>query len=155
MDDERKKPPQKRGPKTGGGRSGGPHGGDRPRTGKPGFGKPFREGDKKPFAKRRDGESAGGERPQRDFRRDDRPREAGMDAPGRKAYGPRPERKPFGERSEGDARPPRGDRPFRSGPRAGGKPGFERRDDRPFGEGKPRRFERAEGDDKEIGRAHV
>ena len=70
------------------------------------------EGGKKPFQPRRDdaGE-ARAERPQRDFKRDDRPRDSGNSRPGR-----------F-ERSErtGDGAPSgRGERPFRAG--AEGKP---------------------------------
>lgn len=160
MDDERKKPPLRRGPKSGG-KSGGQRDGDRPRSAKAGFAKPFR-GDMKPFAKRQDNEGAAGDRPKRDFRRDDRPRDSGEGGAGRKSFGPRPERKPFAERTEGD-RPqrrferreggdsaPRGDRPFKSGPRTGGKPGFERHDDRPSGDGKPRSFRR----DRDEGEAH-
>jgi 23S rRNA pseudouridine2605 synthase len=75
MDDERKKPPLKRGTKAGGGKTRGPREGNRDKTGKATFSKPFRSGDKKPFVKRRDAEGAG-DAPKRDFRRDDRSREA-------------------------------------------------------------------------------
>jgi 23S rRNA pseudouridine2605 synthase len=106
MDDDRKKFPRKTGPKTGA-----PRGGDGPRKGaKPGFGakprfeggKPFekRDGAAKPYAKRNDAAS-GAERPKRDFKRDDRPREGG------------------------DARPERSSAPFNKGPRPEGRPRFE------------------------------
>jgi 23S rRNA pseudouridine2605 synthase len=154
MDDERKKPPLKRGPKAGGGKSGGPRNGERTKTGKAAYNKPFRSGDKKPFAKRRDAETTGGDRPKRDFRRDDRPQDAGE----RKPQGQ--ERKPFTkhaegergarrfERGEGNDGGHRGERPYRSEPRPGGKPRFERRDERASGEAGPRRPYREErGDD--------
>ncbi|MBA3446919.1 MAG: pseudouridine synthase [Pseudaminobacter sp.] len=113
MDDDRKKFPRKTGPKPSGPRKrdDGPH--------KPGFaakprfegGKPFekrgeRDGAKKPFAKRGDAAAASGasERPKRDFKRDDRPRDVG------------------------EARPERGAAPFRKGPRPEGKP-YQKRDD--------------------------
>lgn len=151
MDDERKKPPLRRGPKASGGKSGGPRDGDRKKTGKAGFEKPFRS-DKKPFAKRRDGETAGEDRPKRDFRRDDRPRDAGEGTYGSKAQGRRSERKPFAKRAEGERGPrrferpegtdgaTRSERPFRG--RSEGKPGFEHRDDRSSGESRPRSFRR-------------
>ncbi|MGI6851076.1 pseudouridine synthase [Mesorhizobium sp. 1B3] len=150
MDDERKKPPLRRGPKASGGKSGSPRDGDRRKTGKAGSEKPFRS-DKKPFAKRRDGETAGGDRPKRDFRRDDRPRDAGEGTFGSKARGQRSERQPFAKRTEGERGPRRferterndgelrRERPFRGGPRP---EGFERRNDRSSDEGRPRSFRR-------------
>jgi 23S rRNA pseudouridine2605 synthase len=170
MDDDRKKFPRKGGQKPGGARGGG----DGPRKGgKPGFGakprfeggKPFekRDGAAKPYAKRRD-DASGAERPKRDFRRDDRPREGGdaqaerSGAPFRK--GPRPEGRTFEkrggdaprpgrrERGEQDAsRGERSERPFRSGPRPEGKP-FVRRADREAdasSERPARRFDRPQG----------
>lgn len=153
MDDERKKPPRGRGPKSGGGRSGGPRDGDRRKSGKAGLDKPFRSGDKKPFAKRRDAETTAGDKPKRDFRRDDRPRDAGEVKYGGKTQAQRSDRKPFAkaaegergsrrfERAEGPDGAPRRERPFRGGPRAE-RPGVERRGDRSADESRPRSFRR-------------
>ena len=95
MDDDRKKSPRKNGSKPGGPR--------RPAGGKPAFaGKPRTDG-KKPYVKRSPEAASAGERPKRDFRRDDRPkgesseRTAGASKPFRKG-------------------PPRGDRPSRLRP---------------------------------------
>ncbi len=91
MDDDRKKFPRKNGGKPGGPR--------RPTGGKPPFaGKPRAEG-KKPYVKRSPQAASAGERPKRDFRRDDRPRGEGAE----QAAGAS---KPFRKG------PPRGDRPF-------------------------------------------
>lgn len=148
MDDDRKKPPLGRGRKAGGAKSGAPRAGDRGRTGKPGSDKPFRSD--KPFAKRRDTETAADDRPKRDFRGNDRPRAAGEGTYGGKAKGPRSEHKPFTSRAEGERAPrrpgrtegndgaPRPERPFRSGSRSEGRQGFERRDDRASDENGPR-----------------
>jgi len=104
MDDDHKKSPRKGGFKSGGARGGS---GAPRKGGKQGFaGKPRAEG-AKPFAKRaeRDGadkprfqrrdETAGSERPRRDFPRDDRPRE---DGEGGFRKRPRFEGKPFEKR---------------------------------------------------------
>jgi 23S rRNA pseudouridine2605 synthase len=115
MDDERKKGPRKGGPKP----SGGAHGGERlKRSGKPAFaGKPPRaDGSKAPFQKRRDDYSdARGERPQGNFRRDDRPRDGANKRPGRL------------ERAAGEsARPERAERLSQAGPKTERTP-FEKR----------------------------
>jgi 23S rRNA pseudouridine2605 synthase len=120
MADDDKKFPRKGGPKPSGprNRDGGPKkGGKSGFAGKPRFegGKPFekREGAaKKPFAKRRD-ETAGDERPKREFRRDDRPR------------------------AERDGRPERSGAPFRKGSRPDAKPSEKRESGT-----RPGRFER-------------
>ncbi|RJG45693.1 pseudouridine synthase [Mesorhizobium sp. DCY119] len=88
-------------------------------------GKPFekRDGAAKPYAKRRDDAAGGAERPKRDFKRDDRPRDGAA------------------------TRPERSDKPFRAGPRPEGKP-FVRRPDREGdagGERPARRFDRPQG----------
>ncbi len=152
MDDERKKGPRKGGRKS----PAQARGGGRPsQSGKGGFGgKPHAAKGKKPFRERSD--AAGGqraERPQRNFKRDDRPREGGDKRPGRF------ERT---ERSAGDAassersgRPPRnfegsGGKPYaKRTPRDGERPSGDRpskRDDRPRegGDKRPGRFERTE-----------
>ena len=91
MDDDRKKFPRKGGGKPGGQR--------RAHDGKPAFaGKPRAAG-KKPYVKRAPEAASAGERPKRDFRRDDRPKGEGAE---RAAGAPKPFRKG----------PPRGDRPF-------------------------------------------
>jgi 23S rRNA pseudouridine2605 synthase len=180
MDDERKKPPRKGGP----GSSAKGRGGERPRpSGKAGFsGKPRSEGGKKPFraeggkkpyvARREDAGRVRAERLQRDFKRDDRPRDGG-DKPFRADGG----KKPYVARREdaGGARTERpqqdfkrddrprdgGDRPFRAdggkkpyvarredagGARTERPQGDFKRDDRPRdgGNKRPGRFERAE-----------
>ena len=117
MNDDDKKFPRRSGPKRSGaparagGKSGGPASGDR---------KPFA---KKPFSKRPGDKAGEGERPQRNFRRDDRAREDRPDRP------PRAEGKP-------------GDRPFRKGPPRGERPDR----DRPAGEQGERRFDRPKRD---------
>ena len=119
MDDDRKKFPRKNGPKPTGPRG---RGADAQKSGKPAFGakKPFRaEGGKKPFVKRAD--EPGAERPKREFKREDRPREGG------------------------EARAERAPKPFKAGPRPDRKP-FEKRD-RPAGERKPYAA-RAEGGER-------
>jgi 23S rRNA pseudouridine2605 synthase len=169
MDDDRKKFPRKGGPKTGG-----PRGrDDTPRKGgKPGFAgkpraegaKPFvkrdRDGSDRPYAKRRDDAAGGAERPKRDFRRDDRPREEAArpfvkrgerDDGGRPYAKRRDDSFAGGERSKRDSR--RDDRPrdgdaerprreFRRDdrPREEGASGFRKR---PRPEGRP--FEKREG----------
>ena len=148
MDDDRKKFPRK-----GGGK---PNGSRRAGDGRPKFsGKP-RAGGKKPYVKRSSETVSAGERPKRDFGRDDRPRgegterAAGASKPFRK--GPPPsgeqqafaeregggERKPFAKRTEGDRKPyvrreegGAGDRPKRD---------FERQER--FGQGPKREFKR-------------
>ena len=145
MDDERKKGPRKGGPKT----TREARGGERPaRAGKPGFaGKPPRSGGPakpgfagkpridaggKPFRKRRDDDGdVRGERPQSNFRRDERPRDGDNKRPGRFERAA-----DEGSRAEGAARP------FRAGPRPERKP-FEKRPPRDAGGGE-RRFERKE-----------
>ena len=130
MSDNDKKFPRRPGPKPAGARAGAD------RAGKPSFGA------KKSFPPRRD-ESAGGERPKRDFRRDDGPAAEGKpfvkrDGP-RKPYAPRGDRPAAaeGERARPDfkreykprdgADAPRGERTFHKGPRPEGKP-FVKRD---------------------------
>src|SRR5688572_10467169 len=106
MDDDRKKFPRK-----GGGKASGPR---RPSDGKPAFaGKPRAPG-KKPYVKRAPETAASaGERPKRDFRRDERPRGEGAE---RAAGAPKPFRKG----------PPRGDKPFAK--RDGERKPFVKRD---------------------------
>ena len=119
-------------------------------------GKPAFAGKKTSFAKRPD-RATDGDRPKRDFKRDDKPREG--EARGERPFrkGPRPEGRPFEKREsfakpyrpreerqgrpEGGERPKRdfkrddrpregdaqADRPFRKGPRPEGRP-FEKRD---------------------------
>ncbi len=150
MDDDRKKFPRKGGPKPGGprGRDGAPRKDGKPGfAGKQGFGgkpraegsKPFmkreRDGADRPFAKRRDDAFAGGDRPKRDFRRDDRPREGDAERPRREFRRddrPREEgSKPFVKRERDGADRPfakRRDDAFGGGERP--KRDF-RRDDRP------------------------
>jgi 23S rRNA pseudouridine2605 synthase len=117
MDDDRKRFPRK-----GGGKPGGPRrpGENRSGGGKPAFaGKPRAPG-KKPYVKRAaEAGASAGERPKRDFRRDDRPRgeERGAGAP-----------KPFRKG------PPRGDRPF---PKREGEEGRKPFAKRPDGDRKP------------------
>jgi len=126
MDDDRKKFPRKNGPKPGA-RS---RNGDRPQGGKPAFAKkPFSAGGaKKPFAKKPYAERAGSdERPKRQFDRDARPR-------------------------DGEAKPERAARPFKTGPGSDRKP-YEKRerpqgDRKPFGERKPYSERPAGGDRK-------
>ena len=174
MDDERKKPHRKGGPKS----SAAGRGGDRPRpSGKAGFaGKPRAEGGKKPFrARREDAGEANAERPQRDFKRDDRPRETGGNT--RPGHIERTERTGDAAPSgRGGERPrPSGKAGFAGKPRAeGGKKPFRprrddvgearaerpqrdfKRDDRPrdSGNSRPGRFERSErtGDGAPSGR---
>lgn len=125
MNDETKKPAG-RGPKGAG-------------AARDGAGGARRDGPRKPFVKR-DGASgdARGERPQRDFQRDDRPGEGG-------------ERKPF-RKPDGDKRPfrkPDGDRPFRKreDAAAGERPQRDfRRDDRPGEGGERKPFRKPDGD---------
>ena len=84
MDDDRKKFPRKNGPKPAGPR----RTDGAPRGGKPAFaGKPRTEGGKKPYVKRTPdaGAAASGERPKRDFKRDDRPTGRGRERGGRRA----------------------------------------------------------------------
>jgi 23S rRNA pseudouridine2605 synthase len=97
MDDDRKKFPRKHGGKPGGPRRPGEN---RSGDGKPAFsGKPRAAG-KKPYISRAPEAAAStGERPKRDFRRDDRPRGEGAE---QAAGAPKPFRKG----------PPRGDKPF-------------------------------------------
>ncbi|PSJ58496.1 pseudouridine synthase [Pseudaminobacter soli (ex Li et al. 2025)] len=137
MDDDRKKFPRKGGSKPGGprGRDGAPHKG-----GKPGFSskpraegaKPFVKRDRdgeRPFAKRRD-DAIGSERPKREFRRDDRPREDG----------------------EGGFRKPRaeGAKPFVKRDRDGERPFAKRRDDA-VGSDRPKREFRRDDRPREDG----
>lgn len=111
MDDNDKKFRPKKGPVRGGPKAAGSRSRDAAagKGGKPSFAA------KKPYAPRGDRPmAAAGERPKRDFKSDDRPREAGearAEKPFRK--GPRPEGKPF-EKREGPRKPyaPRGDRPM-------------------------------------------
>jgi 23S rRNA pseudouridine2605 synthase len=145
MDDERKKPPRKGGPKS----SGAGRGGERPRpSGKAGFaGKPRFEGGKKPFRARRDDAGEGrAERPQRDIKRDDRPRDGGNKRPGRfeRAERSAGDAAKSGTRAEGKPFPPR--RNDDGAPRADVHKRDFKRDDRPRdgGNKRPRRFERAE-----------
>ena len=90
-------------------------GADRPfRKGPPRDGKPFekrapRDGEKRPFVRREEGD-----RPKRDFK----PREGAAERPAR-----------FEARSDDAPRPPRGDKPFRPGPRDGERKPFVRRED--------------------------
>ncbi len=163
MDDDQKKFQRKSGGKPGGPR--------RPGAGKPAFGGKPQGADKKPYTKRTPEAAASvGERPKRDFRRDDRPREgteraAGASKPFRKGppRGDRPfakreggeGRKPFVKRAEGDRKPfvrredAGGERPKRDFERRerfgdserGPKREFNR-DDRPRDDN--RRFERRE-----------
>jgi 23S rRNA pseudouridine2605 synthase len=131
MDDERKKPPRKGGPKS----SGAGRGGERPRpSGKAGFaGKPRFEGSKKPLRARGDDDGAPrARRPQREFKRDDRPRDGGGDRPFRVEG----DKKPFRPRRD-DGGAPRTERPRRD----------FKRDDRSHEGGGDRPF-RAEGDRK-------
>ena len=102
MDDDRKKFTRKNGGKPGGPR--------RPTGGKPPFaGKPRTEG-KKPYVKRSPQAASAGERPKRDFRRDERPRgegseqAAGASKPFRK--GPPRGGRPFAKREGGEGRKP-------------------------------------------------
>ncbi|MFU0503494.1 pseudouridine synthase [Pseudaminobacter sp. NGMCC 1.201702] len=182
MDDDRKKFPRKGGPKPGG-----PRGKDAPRkggkfglAGKSRFegGKPSeklgdRTGASKPFAKRRaESQTSGAERPKREFRRDERPRDGDDARPQRSGAqfrkGPRPDGKPYEKREgQGASRPgrfERGDRPhnarergsetgerrerrFDSGPRDDRKP-FVRRPEREAetaSERPARRFDRSQG----------
>src|SRR5262245_66642018 len=105
MDDHRKNPPR-RGPKS----SAEGRGGERPRpSGKAAFGGKPRAGGgkKKPFqALREDTGEVRAERPKRDFKRDDRPRDGGGDRPFRAGGG----NKPFRARRE-DAGEVRAERP--------------------------------------------
>ncbi|RVD43483.1 MAG: pseudouridine synthase [Mesorhizobium sp.] len=187
MDDNDKKFRAKKGPVRGGPKAAGSRSRDgaASKGGKPSFGA------KKPYAPRGDRPiAAEGERPKRNFKSGDRPREAGAaraEKPFRKA--PRPEGKPF-EKRDGPRKPyaprgdrpmaadgerpardfkreylpreasegagPRGEKPFRKGPRPEGKP-YEKgprkpyapRGDRPVaasGEGGEKRFERPKRD---------
>ncbi|BCG95280.1 pseudouridine synthase [Mesorhizobium sp. 131-2-1] len=111
MDDNDKKFRPKKGPVRGGPKAAG----SRSRDGAAGKGGKPSFGAKKPYAPRGDRPMAAeGERPKRNFKSDDRPREVGearAEKPFRK--GPRPEGKPF-EKREGPRKPyaPRGDRPM-------------------------------------------
>jgi 23S rRNA pseudouridine2605 synthase len=143
MDDDRKKFPRK---------GGGKPTGSRPSNGRPKFsGKPRAEG-KKPYVKRSPEAVSPGERPKRDFRRDERPRgegaerAAGASKPFRK--GPprgdkqfakregREERKPFVRREGGEER-----KPFAKRTDGDPKP-FVRREESGAGEPPKRDFER-------------
>ena len=140
MDDDRKKFTRK------GGKPGGPRrsGDNRSGEGRPAFaGKPRAPG-KKPYAKRGpEAAASAGERPKRDFRRDDRPRgeaqAAGESKPFRK--GPPRGDRPFAKREGGEGGRPfakRADgerKPFVRREDAGERPKRDfRRDDRPRGE---------------------
>ncbi len=101
MDDDRKKAPRKAGPKPSGSRA---RGSDAAHAGKPDQGakKPFRAaGAKKRFVKRA-GADAATDRPKRDFKRDDKPREDGDFRAERPAFksGPRADRKPNEKREQ-------------------------------------------------------
>ncbi len=170
MDDDRKKFPRKGGSKQNGPRRPGEN---RSGGGKPAFAGKSRAPGKKPYGKRAPESAAAstGERPKRDFRREDRPRgeerTAGAPKPFRKGppRGDRPfvkredgeGRKPFVKRADGDRKPyvrredggASGDRPKRDFERkerpSQGAQGPKRefkRDDRPRDD-KPR-FERRE-----------
>src|SRR5689334_450259 len=101
MDDDRKKFTRK-----GGGK---PTGSRRPGEGKPAFaGKPRAPG-KKPYVKRTpEAAASAGERPKRDFRRDDRPRGEGQAAGAPKPFRKGPPRgdRPFAKREDGEGRKP-------------------------------------------------
>ncbi len=119
MDDDEKKFPPRRGPRPFGARG---HGGAK--DGKPASGanKPFT---KKPFSKRPGEKAAEGERPQRDFKRVDRPREGRPDRPFREG---RPSDKPYGKR---EGRAPRSGRSERAAFRDGEGNARTERPDRP------------------------
>lgn len=160
MDDDRKKFPRKGGGKPGGSPR-------KPGEGRPAFaGKPRAAG-KKPFAKRSpEAAASAGERPKRDFRRDDRPggEERGAGAPKPFRKGPPRGDRPFAQREGGEGRKPfvkhaDGDRkPFvrREEGSESPKRDFERSDrygDKPFakregGEGRKPFVKRADGDRK-------